>query len=227
MKIKFFLALTLVVSGLSSVSQGGLIDSSASLTGTIQTNTPTTSPFVDRGFITNVDLFPTSGNSIAITGTLSTPNMFLGRTTGWFLNGNGKWTGPGPNGVAFDGVDADGDVLTLTPSTAVSGFVLSLGHATNGSDGAVLKAFNGVTLLETYTFTIDIDGSANEFKDRGIERGTNEITSFTLHGDYPAFAYLYVGQQAGGAIPEPSTFSMLAFCGIAMAGYSRLRRRRK
>jgi len=28
-------------------------------------------------------------------------------------------------------------------------------------------------------------------------------------------------------IPEPSTFSMLAFCGIAMAGYSRLRRRRK
>jgi hypothetical protein len=29
------------------------------------------------------------------------------------------------------------------------------------------------------------------------------------------------------AIPEPSTFSMLAFCGIAMAGYSRLRRRRK
>ena len=28
-------------------------------------------------------------------------------------------------------------------------------------------------------------------------------------------------------VPEPSTFSMLAFCGIAMAGYSRLRRRRK
>jgi hypothetical protein len=28
-------------------------------------------------------------------------------------------------------------------------------------------------------------------------------------------------------IPEPSTFSMLAFCGIAMAGYIRLRRRRK
>ena len=29
------------------------------------------------------------------------------------------------------------------------------------------------------------------------------------------------------AVPEPSTFSMLAFCGLAMAGYSRLRRRRK
>ena len=28
-------------------------------------------------------------------------------------------------------------------------------------------------------------------------------------------------------VPEPSTFSMLAFCGLAMAGYSRLRRRRK
>ena len=28
-------------------------------------------------------------------------------------------------------------------------------------------------------------------------------------------------------IPEPSTFCMLAFCGIAMAGYSRHRRRRK
>ena len=28
-------------------------------------------------------------------------------------------------------------------------------------------------------------------------------------------------------IPEPSTFSMLAFCGLAMAGYTRLRRRRK
>lgn len=30
-----------------------------------------------------------------------------------------------------------------------------------------------------------------------------------------------------GVVPEPSTFSMLAFSGIAMAGYSRLRRRRK
>jgi hypothetical protein len=28
-------------------------------------------------------------------------------------------------------------------------------------------------------------------------------------------------------IPEPSTFTMLAFCGIAMVGYTRLRRRRK
>ncbi len=28
-------------------------------------------------------------------------------------------------------------------------------------------------------------------------------------------------------VPEPSTFSMLAFCGFAMAGYTRLRRRRK
>ena len=30
-----------------------------------------------------------------------------------------------------------------------------------------------------------------------------------------------------GIVPEPSTFTMLAFSGIAMAGYSRLRRRRK
>jgi hypothetical protein len=33
--------------------------------------------------------------------------------------------------------------------------------------------------------------------------------------------------QSAAAVPEPSTFSMLAFCGIAMAGYTRLRRRRK
>jgi hypothetical protein len=32
---------------------------------------------------------------------------------------------------------------------------------------------------------------------------------------------------AASVVPEPSTFSMLAFCGIAMAGYTRLRRRRK
>ncbi len=32
---------------------------------------------------------------------------------------------------------------------------------------------------------------------------------------------------AESVVPEPSTFTMMAFCGIAMAGYSRLRRRRK
>jgi hypothetical protein len=46
-------------------------------------------------------------------------------------------------------------------------------------------------------------------------------------------AYEWVGHwlvrtsPSEGVVPEPSTFSMLAFCGIAMAGYSRLRRRRK
>ena len=51
--------------------------------------------------------------------------------------------------------------------------------------------------------------------------GTWEVSVDTPRADVGTWVY------RPAVVPEPSTFSMLAFCGIAMAGYSRLRRRRK
>jgi len=62
--------------------------------------------------------------------------------------------------------------------------------------------------------------SFSSYTDGTGTRSVGESRYFVGH-------WLVQTTPSGNIIPEPSTFSMLAFCGIAMAGYTRLRRRRK
>jgi hypothetical protein len=63
--------------------------------------------------------------------------------------------------------------------------------------------------------------------DQGISITSAAGNASAGHSNSQTGTWLYRPGAAPLAVPEPSTFSMLAFCGIAMAGYSRLRRRRK
>jgi hypothetical protein len=131
MKIKFILALSLVVSGLSSVGHGALITSVGALTGLTETNTVVTVPGRVGTSLTNVDLFPNANpGNIDVLGTIATETAFLGRTTSWDLFNNGNWNAGGPNGVAYNGINSNGGIpLSLNLSTAVSGFVFFMNHS--------------------------------------------------------------------------------------------------
>jgi sialate O-acetylesterase len=65
--------------------------------------------------------------------------------------------------------------------------------------------------------------------DLGLGNSPTGNPDWTFEQNASSYSAKVVEVWVGNAtvVPEPSTFSMLAFCGIAMAGYSRLRRRRK
>jgi hypothetical protein len=98
-----------------------------------------------------------------------------------------------------------------------------------GAAGTAAEAYTGVTAgapdghAQGYTSTIASTADRVYVPYHG-----SDFFSLT-QGDFERT--IYEANAAGHwlvrVVPEPSTFSMLAFCGIAMAGYTRLRRRRK
>jgi hypothetical protein len=92
-----------------------------------------------------------------------------------------------------------------------------------GDPDALVLDNNGVQVPDTYVAYLEMRWSTQQLRVGGRKSG---LADGWDPGDV---ARNDVGTWLvrPHVIPEPSTFSMLAFCGIAMAGYSRLRRRRK
>ena len=122
----------------------------------------------------------------------------------WGNNGGGPWTG-------YNGLDTGG-------YTQVESVVINWLFADSSQDFSqdVTDTFASLTTFH------DLSGTNEMYLQHGLVYGL-ELQNGSLMGDANAFTI----DMTLVPVPEPSTFSMLAFCGIAMAGYSRLQRRRK
>ncbi len=111
--------------------------------------------------------------------------------------------------------------LSVSSDSGVAYFAGS-SHIGTGADPNVMSGFTDTSSgVGTYRLATLAFGLV----------GTQTHTTGNYGGAVGANSYVNVGtwlyRDGSGAVPEPSTFTMLAFCGLAMAGYSRLRRRRK
>jgi hypothetical protein len=235
MNIRFVVALSLVVSGLSSVLHAGLINTIPT-SGNVVTLQVGLNPSTRT--LPSTNIFP--GQSIDVMLSSDFDNVFFGRTSFWGMGSNGTWTSGGPNGVAYDAHESEeiGGMMTFDLSTPVGGFAFFMSHAVGGEGGSSagfdLRAYRtDDTLVDAWEMgehagVVKPIGEGDNYGEyRGITSAYDDITKITLFGDYPVFSSFTYSTQSVNVIPEPSTFSMLAFCGLAMAGYSRLRRRRK
>jgi hypothetical protein len=231
MKTKLLLALTLFLSGTTTVCQGALVTALDQLTGTVVSVEVAANPDRDDWAIDNLNLFPSL--SIDVLASTENATAWTGHTPAdgnWGLVDNGDWSNGGPNGVAFDGMNVSGDIMYLTLSTPVSGFAFYMNaRGGAGSNFTLTARLLNDDLIETTTGEIVTADAINQGVFRGLRNvsGVANISKIEFSGSFPVFSSFSYSTQSQNVIPEPSTFSMLAFGCIAMAGYTRLRRRRK
>ncbi|PYU23793.1 MAG: PEP-CTERM sorting domain-containing protein [Acidobacteria bacterium] len=127
----------------------------------------------------------------------------FGYPYGYGFASNGFWDGSlGP----MAGLNTSSGTMTFAFSTPISGVGGLLNYAPGYGPGASISVFDsGGNLIESDALTFTTDGSTDSSMFLGFQESSNDISSFTLSGDYIGITGLTTS-----TVPEPPNFLLLA-----------------
>ena len=145
-----------------------------------------------------------------------------GSTFVWELTGNTSTSSD--RGIAFDGVNVSGGTLTIDGGVTNNLVFNGVGSTVNWSDA--FWASNQEWLVFSNASSPTVSSNVFETIIVGVDSLTNSLTSVRSGS---SFSWDTIGDDVylTYAIPEPSTYALLALLGAGFAGRALVRRRRR